>query len=425
LGIWGSPTTLSPSQGGCGFGTRLHRFPARQILDKALCPRKAVLENDRPNKKAAEIALIETAAKLHHGHDVQLKKITFEAFCDLWLHEYGTVRLKPSTLRSYHSVLDHLISVFGKLPLGRIAPLDIDRYTAAAIRDQHLAKATVVNHVSLLRKLCNQAVAWGYLLENPCARVERIRTDSNPPRFLRPHEFRRLVSHARFPFRALFIVAGLTGLRKGELLALQWDDVDWERHLLHVRWSSDMQQRISPKSKSSRRSIVATNTVIKALDELRASGFDGGRYGIDLSRKWGMPDVAPAGQLRTGRRPNGCESAENAIPRSAAYLCVLHAGERREHQSHSAADGAFLDPDDAGHLRPSARPKYAKRRPSGSFRRIGCREFSNVSRFCLPDRTAMRISTRAGGRTKCRKQLSISTLILTKTGWLGILRIFP
>jgi integrase len=271
LGIWGSPTTLSPSQGGCGFGTRLHRFPARQILDKALCPRKAVLENDRPNKKAAEIALIETAAKLHHGHDVQLKKITFEAFCDLWLHEYGTVRLKPSTLRSYHSVLDHLISVFGKLPLGRIAPLDIDRYTAAAIRDQHLAKATVVNHVSLLRKLCNQAVAWGYLLENPCARVERIRTDSNPPRFLRPHEFRRLVSHARFPFRALFIVAGLTGLRKGELLALQWDDVDWERHLLHVRWSSDMQQRISPKSKSSRRSIVATNTVIKALDELRAS----------------------------------------------------------------------------------------------------------------------------------------------------------
>jgi integrase len=113
---------------------------------------------------------------------------------------------------------------------------------------------------------------------------------------LTPPEIRCLLEAAEEPVRTMVLCAVLTGMRRGELLGLKWDDIDFERNRIHVRRSLWRGQLISPKSRRSRRAIDLAPTLKAALARLPSrfkgetvfTAADGGRIDPDnfINRDW-------------------------------------------------------------------------------------------------------------------------------------------
>jgi len=124
---------------------------------------------------------------------------------------------------------------------------------------------TVINELVPLKEMLKHAVRWGYLKVNPSEHIEHPRVEKKEMETLTPEEIRLLLEHTKPNYRTLFLTAILTGMRKGELLALQWGDVDWHNNQIHVRRSLWKGQFVTPKSKTSIRRIDMTPYLTKEL----------------------------------------------------------------------------------------------------------------------------------------------------------------
>lgn len=194
--------------------------------------------------------------------------LTLEAFAPRFIEGYAEAnRLKPSGIAGKKSVLKkHLEPLLGAKPLNEIDNEDVQRIKS------HLsgrAPKTVNNVLTVLNAMLRVAVEWGVIDEMPC----RIRL-FKVPRSERPfHDFadyERLVAAARaIDPRAYLIVllGGEAGLRCGEMMALEWTDVDLKRSPAHlvVRHSLWKGHVTSPKSGRSRR-IPLTVRLAAALE---------------------------------------------------------------------------------------------------------------------------------------------------------------
>jgi integrase len=216
---------------------------------------------------------------------------------------------KPSTLRDYRSNLEaHLVPGFGELALEDITTASIDRWRAGltGLSPRTKNKLLVVMHGVMRRA----AQVWG-LPDNPVAGVEKQRTRSTGDlEVLSPEEVMALVRAAGSERDgAIYLTAAFTGLRRGELLALRWRDVDFPGSVIRVRASFAAGELTSPKS-GKVRSVPMAPDVAEALARLgRREDFvtdddlvfpgSAGEYldGSALRRRYG------AALARAGLRP--------------------------------------------------------------------------------------------------------------------------
>ena len=231
------------------------------------------MEKAGQNKKEAERRLAERVNQLHRGEYVDLKNIGFEAFTELWLTQYAEGAVKRSTLDAYRSVIkNHLVEHFGDYELRHITAEEVQQFVTTK-RKAGLSPKTVSNHVVILKEMFKHAVRWGYLRSSPAEHVERPRSSHREMDFLNPQEVRAFLQASResYPERySLFLTAVMTGMRRGELLAMKWQNVDWNRGQYFVKESLYRQSFQEPKSERSRRSINLSPTVLDVLE----AGFD-------------------------------------------------------------------------------------------------------------------------------------------------------
>jgi integrase len=124
----------------------------------------------------------------------------------------------------------------GGVKLTKFGPEHCDRFYAALLAEG--LSPTTVRHVhAILASACELAVDWGWLQRNPAKRAHppsRARAETRAPS---AEEITRIVDAAQQldPVKAvLLVVAAMTGARRGELCALKWSDVDWERRTLTI-----------------------------------------------------------------------------------------------------------------------------------------------------------------------------------------------
>ncbi|HWE10459.1 MAG TPA: tyrosine-type recombinase/integrase [Solirubrobacteraceae bacterium] len=171
---------------------------------------------------------------------------------------------KPSTLRDYRSNLEaHLLPAFRETSLEDITAASIDRWRASltGLSSRTKNKLLVVMHGVMRRA----AQVWG-LTANPVAGVEKQRTPSTGDlEVFSPEEVMALVrAAASKPDAAVFLTAAFTGLRRGELIALRWRDVDFAGSVIRVRGSYAAGALTSPKS-GKVRSVPMAPDVARAL----------------------------------------------------------------------------------------------------------------------------------------------------------------
>ena len=168
------------------------------------------------------------------------KKRTIEAFTEEFL-EWVEANRRPHTLRSYRTVLKTFNAFLKDTGNGKYLT-EVDLKLLDDYKRHRLNEAktwTVNNHIIVLKAFFNKANEWGYLAENPTKNLKPVEvTDSKPIRFLSEEEYRKFMEICRekYPeFRPMFYILVHTGLRKGELLSLEWEDIDLKNGFIHIR----------------------------------------------------------------------------------------------------------------------------------------------------------------------------------------------
>ena len=206
------------------------------------------------SKREAERQLTDLIGEVHNGTYKEIKKITFDEFSQLWLNSYAETKTKSSTLRSYKDIIKkHLLPVMGDYLLTEINTGMLQRYVA--MRLDKVKPKTVINELVPLKEMFKHAVRWGYLKVNPAEYVERPRVEKEEMEILIPEEIRLFLEQVTPKYIPFFLTAILTGMRRGELLGLQWGDIDWNYKQIHIRRSIWKGQFVTPKSKTSMRRI--------------------------------------------------------------------------------------------------------------------------------------------------------------------------
>jgi len=164
---------------------------------------------------------------------------------------------KPSTLRIYRQALrDHVLQELGGARLSEIRVLDVQE-----LADRLLAggadPSTVRNAIAPLRVIFRRALARGEIAVNPTVGLELPAPRGTRDRVASPAEADELIAALHPGDRALWSTAMYAGLRRGELLALCWEDVDLTSGVIRVTRSYDPKEGafIAPKTRAGRRTV--------------------------------------------------------------------------------------------------------------------------------------------------------------------------
>lgn len=143
----------------------------------------------------------------------------------------------------------HLNPFFGKKFLDEITKKDIKVYRSKKLQAGY-AKKTVNNHLAVLSKILNEAEEEDLILHAP--RVKQLKTPPSTFDFLTVEESNVLIDSAEDEWKTMILLALRTGLRQGELLGLQWKDVNFEKGFISVQRSLHRGRIGSPKSNKGR-----------------------------------------------------------------------------------------------------------------------------------------------------------------------------
>ena len=180
---------------------------------------------------------------------------------------------KPSTVRGYRNAIKvHLLPVFGEATLVEITVQEIERWRAgmSSVRvRRELSNKTKNNLLVLMHAIFRHAVKLYGLPANPVANVDRFRVRSSGDiQVFSPEEVWALVRAAKSDAdAAIFLTAAFTGLRRGEVLALRWRDVDFTGSTIRVRASYAAGKLTTPKS-GKVRAVPMAPDVASALAKL-------------------------------------------------------------------------------------------------------------------------------------------------------------
>ncbi len=213
------------------------------------------------NKKKAEERLAERLLEVRKETFRPENKIkTFSEVTEAWYQTVVLPNKRPNTARYYRTMLDtHLLPHFGRVKLGRIDVGMIERYISKKAKEG-VGRVTINKTITTLGTVLIYAIKHRYIDYNPVPNVDRPKR--NPQEhlkerihYLKPEEIRLLLKHAEQRYRVLFMTLILTGMRLGELLGLQWGDIDWNVRQIYVRRTLQGGKFYLPKTPKSKRRI--------------------------------------------------------------------------------------------------------------------------------------------------------------------------
>lgn len=170
------------------------------------------------------------------GLPMKAEKLTVGEYLIRWLEDAARPTVRPSTYVRYSTLIrKHIAPRIGGIQLDKLSPVHVQGLYAELERAGVSPRMRQFIHAVLHRAL-GQAVKWSLVGRNVCEAVERPRVPHKEARTLDADQARRLLEAAKGDrLEALCVLALTTGMRQGELLGLQWEDVDFKQSTIYVR----------------------------------------------------------------------------------------------------------------------------------------------------------------------------------------------
>ena len=254
-------------------------------------------------KKAAQAELRRLLATVDEGRFVETSRLTVAQYLEQWLADHARHRVSGKTFERYAELLRlHVVPVIGSQPLARTEPLHI-QFCHSAMRHRGLSAQTIKHCHRVLSQGLKQAVRLRLIANNPAAAVDAPRVARIEMKVLDQAQTAALLRAAeKSTIYAPVLLAVTTGMRRGEILALHWKDVDLDRRNLSVAQTLEETKAgglvfKTPKTERSRRVITLPAIAVDALrqhrirqaqDRLRA-GLLWGDHDLVCCRPDGMP----------------------------------------------------------------------------------------------------------------------------------------
>ena len=276
-------------------GKNSYRLTVSEGFDlngKAMIHRKTV----HGTKKDAEVELAKFVTEVQNGLVIDGKSLKFSEFTEIWKRDYGSKELAPSTYKRYCRMLEtRLLPYFGHFYINKIKPTDIMKFYDLLEKDTQLVRKkgnngsktkkplsgkTILEHHRLLRAMLHKAVYWQLIVANPAERVQ-------PPKARKPKrksyddeqtkmllENLELLPSEDTKYKVAIILTVFTGVRLGELMGLEWTDVDFKNGIISINRSSQYLSDMGvftkvPKTESSIREIAIPEFIIFLLEEYK------------------------------------------------------------------------------------------------------------------------------------------------------------
>jgi integrase len=313
-----------------------------------------------PKEAEAELRrlLEHDAAKSATPRTPQGGVMTFADAAEAWLrHGERKRNLKRSTLRDYRQVLDAYLlpapedsepseTRFGRAPFALTPLRDVRGRQVKAWYDELPYGRTTEKLLMIVRAIFTHARGRGWIETDPCATVERQQVRySGDYDFYSREEIDALVrAAASEQDAAVYLTAAMTGLRRGELVALRWRDIDFPGQAIRVRANYSHGELVTPKS-GKVRSVPMVPDVAQALARLGQRAHFTGRR---------RPRVHRAGRSAHGReRPAAAVRKRSRARRPAgapvplaAPLLWLDGRQPRNARAGAVVDGPRAHSDD-------------------------------------------------------------------------------
>ena len=255
-------------------------------------PNKKMTKNQMRKEASIAASLWEKEQREHFSFDGgrpmksrNITELTFSAFAnEVWMPlAVNDGAHRNTTIEMYNFILTTINSVLGNTPLQEITSIQITEYLQWLRKDYRtpLGKAvsdsTVKHHYDILRIMFAYAEKHDYVQHNPIKKVDAPKVQRKKVDALSIEEastFFKAIEHCDLPFRCMLMIMITSGLRRGECLGLQWQDIDFHTSTLSVQRSVTYTRSTGieislPKTANSIREIPIMESVLSLLSELR------------------------------------------------------------------------------------------------------------------------------------------------------------
>ena len=233
-------------------------------------------------KSEAKMRDMQLKQKLRNGIIISKDKLTFEELSDKWIENHAKPKLSIKTVEEYISMLPIINDVIGKYKINQITPLILENfYNKLRMREnkKQLSENTILHYYVLIGAIFNKAIKWRIIDINPNKSVDRPQMIKKQARYYDIEQIKdllKIVNKLPLKYQALIRLALDSGARVGEILGLEWDDINFKKHTINITKTiiatkNGIKEKDKPKNNSSIRNIPITNETIKVLKKFKES----------------------------------------------------------------------------------------------------------------------------------------------------------
>ena len=230
-------------------------------------------------KKEAEKYLNEQLNSLDKGTYFEPSEMTLSDYLDYWLENYAKLTTANKTYEGYSYIIrQHLKPSLGNIKLSKLQPSHLQEYYAqklinGKIEGGGLSPQSVKHHHRLISKTLKDAVKWQLIVRNVAEAVTPPKTKKVEMQTWDEEQVKTFLQVAKDSYYyPVYLTAINTGMRRGEVLGLRWQDIDFDNNVIYVRQSLQEVRGVGltfkePKSGKSR-SITITSSLAKELKKI-------------------------------------------------------------------------------------------------------------------------------------------------------------
>ena len=211
--------------------------------------------------------------------------IKFQDFAEQWFEEYAKLNLRNTSYERMKQLRTRVYPAIGHLRLDKITGRHIQQFindlslNGKSLKNgKPLSRKTAVHHLSFISDVFSYAVKMEMLSDNPCKNVTVPKGEKKEKEIYTLEEVEQLfnlLEDAPLKYRTFFTLAIYSGFRRGELLGLEWKDIDWDNCVISVRRTSNYTAEKgiytdTTKTKKSQRSLKFPMVVMDLLRAFKA-----------------------------------------------------------------------------------------------------------------------------------------------------------
>jgi integrase len=242
------------------------------------------------------------------GTLVEASRQTVEQYLQDWLEQSAKDHIRPRTYERYEQYVRlHLIPTLGKIKLQALSPQHLQSWKAKKLKEG-LSPTTVRTMHTILHKALSDAVKLGLVARNVTEMVSPPRKAHQEMQVLTAEQARQFLHTVSGQLdEALFTLALATGMRRGELLGLKWQDIDFHESRLRVRRTLNRVPTVmgegagsfvesEPKTMQSRRSIILPGFALEALQRHKQIQTEWKQHAAEAWEEHGYVFTTPLGR---------------------------------------------------------------------------------------------------------------------------------